>query len=154
MPVTVFPSIFMKLTNFWLSSYTNRHRTRLEIKVGAKMMGSSAVWFSVVDFLFFFHGYGFGGTGSHAGHAKNAIICSDRNRSLSVWIVSKILKFEDIDRTNIHADAVAVALVPVNRNLWHLFNLDLVLIQRIRDFKTLRCVSVLAFFLFGPQKDL
>jgi hypothetical protein len=30
------------------------------------------------------------------------------------------LKFEDIDRTDTHTDTVAVALVPINRNLWHI----------------------------------
>jgi len=72
-----------------------------------------------LDFLFFFHGYGFGGTRSHAGHAEDAVFCSDGNRFLSVWIFRKVLKLEDVDWTNIHADTVAVALGPVNLNLYH-----------------------------------
>jgi hypothetical protein len=74
---------------------------------------------SVVDFLFFFHGYGFCWTGSHARHAENAVIRSHRNGFLSVWMFRKVLKFEDVDRTNIHADTVTVALVPINRNFYH-----------------------------------
>jgi len=69
--------------------------------------------------LFFFYGDGFCRTRSHAGHAENAVICSDRDRFLSVWIFSKVLKFKDVDRTNIHADSVTVTFSPVNRDLRH-----------------------------------
>jgi len=61
------------------------------------------VQFFVIAFLFFFHGYGFGGTRSHASHAQNAIIGSNRNRFLGVWMFNKVLKFEDVDRANIDA---------------------------------------------------
>ena len=91
------------------------------------------VQFFVNAFLFFFHGYGLGGTRSHASHAEDAVICSDGNRFLSVWVFSKVLKFEDVDRANIHADTVAVALVPVNCNRYHFIYLSLEVMQHIGD---------------------
>jgi len=118
----------MKLTNVRLS----------------QLMGNGIAF----SFLFFFHNYGFGGTRSHASHAKNAVICSNRNRFLSVWILGKVLKFEDVDRTNIHADTVAVAFVPVNRNLWHFSsNLGLEIFQRRRDFKYFTLQAYFGVFL-------
>ncbi len=69
--------------------------------------------------LLFFHGDGFCGTRSYTGHAKNAVICPNRNRFLSVWMLRNVLKFEDVNRTNVHTDTVAGALGPVNLDLYH-----------------------------------
>jgi len=102
-------------------------------------MDSGAAFVFVSILLFFFHGYGFGGTRSHAGHTENAVFFSDGHGFLCVWIFRKVLKFEDVDRTNLHAYSVTVAFGPINLNLWHFNEPPIIRNQCVRDFNTLRC---------------
>lgn len=93
------------------------------------MLRQCGVWFFDIYSLFFFHSYGACGTRSDASHAQNAVISSYRNRFLSIWKISKILKFKNVDGANIHADTISVALVPINGNLYHRIYPSSVLIQ-------------------------
>jgi len=82
-------------------------------------MDSGAAFVFVSILLFFFNGYGFSRTRSHTSHAEDAVVWSDGHGLLRVRILRKVLEFEDAYGANLYAHAVTVAFGPINLNLWH-----------------------------------